>query len=100
MLVNYSIRFQGQSNRFFTESVSVSAAPEDLGYVMVGPENRNLVEAELLLAAVTGCLNAALAAKAVTRETVEHRLKPFRARVAKRRRELMRDGESQETEVV
>lgn len=91
MLVNYSIRFQGRSNTFFTESVSMTVEPSDLGYVEVNTENRRLVEAELLQAAVTGCLNAAIAAGALKRNVAEHRLEPFASRVAKRRRELVRD---------
>lgn len=77
MLVNFAVRFHGQSNSFFSESVSVTVTPEDIG-VEVTPENRVAVEAELTYQAVKGCYTAAMAAGAMEPATAKHRLKPFR----------------------
>lgn len=90
MLVNYAVRFQGQSNKFFSESVSVTVTPEDIG-VEVTAENREAVEAELTYQAAKGCMQAVVLAGGMEGATARHRLKPFR----RMRDKLNGDGEKE-----
>ena len=90
MLVNFAVRFQAQSNSFFSESVSVTVTPEDIG-AKVTAKNRAAVEAELTYQAAKGCYIAAMAAGAMEPATAKHRLKPFK----RLRDRLNGDGEKE-----
>lgn len=92
MLVNYSVRFQGQNNSFYTESVSVTVATEDINVTAKeARQNRPALEADLTYQAAKGCFQAVVLAGGMDAATAKHRLKPFR-----RMRDKMCYGETGE----
>jgi len=93
MLVNFSVRFQGQSNGFHTESISVTVTPDDMGIDELSRKNHAGVLADLTYEAVRACFTGAVLAGAMDNTTAKHRLKPF-----KRQRDKLCYGEGTEEE--